>query len=274
MKLMDIINEQSGRFVYVDGRKYFIIRKTDGNFYRQNTDIHPTDKFRIQFNPINHSLDELKVFDGKRVSQMNVPKCLSYFQVKMCEILNADITTMDRSENYFGLHHISYYDRSLDRPYVAELRLLPIDEKCDIDGNRVLGEQITSVPLLRKLSYKSKLNFGKFNNLTVQEILNLNRKSYLRFIYYNYEGISFIDDILRELKIYGDDYDDRISKPGKDPELGNELSDLRYQSFDDKIKKNLEKRQVGQSNNKMSQFTLRDKIGYSKGNLQRRNHGH
>lgn len=140
--------------------------------------------------------------------------------------------------------------------------------------SRLVNEQISGVPLLRKLAYKSKLNFGKFKDLTVQDLINLGRKSYLRYIYYNLNGISFIDDVLRDIKIIGDGYDYTIQKPGINPDLGNEINQKFFRSFSPDVKEKIEKRMSGERIGNLIQKRSFDDKKYSKGNLQRINHGH
>ena len=73
---------------------------------------------------------------------------------------------------------------------------------------------MSDVTLLRTLTRKSTLKFGKFHDLTVQNVLdsqNMNGRSLLRFYYFNSSKISFIDDLLDELNIPPEL---RIPKPG------------------------------------------------------------
>lgn len=70
--------------------------------------------------------------------------------------------------------------------------------------------------LLRKLSWKSLLGFGKHKDLRIEDIMKIDAQ-YLNWIYYNQSNISFLDDILDKLDITADR---RIDKPGKDPNLG------------------------------------------------------
>ena len=65
--------------------------------------------------------------------------------------------------------------------------------------------------LLRTLSKKSKLKFGKYANDEIGKLLELKKGAYLAWCYYNLSNISFTEDILDELKL-----DHRINKPGKD----------------------------------------------------------
>lgn len=73
---------------------------------------------------------------------------------------------------------------------------------------------MSDVTLLRTLTRKSTLKFGKFHDLTVQNVLdsqNMKGRSLLRFYYFNSSKISFIDDLLDELNIPPEL---RIPKPG------------------------------------------------------------
>jgi hypothetical protein len=69
--------------------------------------------------------------------------------------------------------------------------------------------------ILRKLARKSTLNFGKYADYTVEQVLTQNTidgMRYLTWVYYNSSNISFIDDILVQLGIIEEN---RINKPGK-----------------------------------------------------------
>jgi hypothetical protein len=67
--------------------------------------------------------------------------------------------------------------------------------------------------LLRKLSIKSTLKFGKYEKYKVEDLIQWNKKPYLVWVYYNSSNISFCDDVLEILRIYKPR---RIPKPGKD----------------------------------------------------------
>jgi hypothetical protein len=81
--------------------------------------------------------------------------------------------------------------------------------------------------VLRKLSNKSKIGFGKFADLRVSEIINLQRKAYLRWLYYNVEGITFLDEILEQIGI-SETY--LINKPGKNPDMYEQLDANVYEA--------------------------------------------
>lgn len=68
---------------------------------------------------------------------------------------------------------------------------------------------------LRTLTGKSKMGFGRFSNLTVNQILKKPQGDYyIRWAYYRMSMISFHEDILN---IVGIKPDDRIEKPGNAP---------------------------------------------------------
>ncbi|MCO6500477.1 MAG: hypothetical protein J5I47_08890 [Vicingus serpentipes] len=67
---------------------------------------------------------------------------------------------------------------------------------------------------LRKLTRKARLGFGyqEIKNITIQDILIMNKHKELIKIYFGLDKITFMDDILDELGITEDM---RIEKPGK-----------------------------------------------------------
>lgn len=79
---------------------------------------------------------------------------------------------------------------------------------------------VTETVLVRKLSLKSKLNFGDNGHLTVQDVIYAGREADLVWAYYNLSKISFIDEVL---DLLGIEPEKRIAKPGKDPETGDEI---------------------------------------------------
>jgi hypothetical protein len=71
------------------------------------------------------------------------------------------------------------------------------------------------IPTLRTLTRKTKLRFGKNKDLTVQKMIDLNKKLSLISAYYKLTSINFTEDILDELGITKD-Y--RIQKPSANKE--------------------------------------------------------
>jgi hypothetical protein len=121
---------------------------------------------------------------------------------------------------------------------------------------------------LRKLTKKSIINFGKYKGQTVEEILRLGKRSYLRYLYYNLEGITFIDEILDEIAIYEDR---RIPKPGKNPEYGTEIENLIFDKYASPLSKYHYKSQAKAQDvhNKIV-----DGMKFGRGRLARQNQGH
>jgi hypothetical protein len=72
----------------------------------------------------------------------------------------------------------------------------------------------------RKLTKKSIVGFGKYIDLSVDNLLKRNRHIDLIYIYFNLSHITFFDDILDELRITEEH---RIQKPGNDREKGIEF---------------------------------------------------
>jgi hypothetical protein len=125
--------------------------------------------------------------------------------------------------------------------------------------------------LLRTLTGKSKIHFGKYSGLTIDEIINLGHTAYLRRLYFNISSVNFTDEILEKIHV---SYKYRIHKPGinKEFELLNFKSvfaaagDLNRSKISKKINKN----------NKINYYNLRnrDRIKFSKINMARKNQGH
>lgn len=135
-------------------------------------------------------------------------------------------------------------------------------------------KKIMDSVLLRKLSRKSILGFGKFSELTVQDVLNLNHTAVLRWYYYNASNITFMEDILREIHI---NPENEIQKPGTDKEMGKYIdkkmwailiSNDRSKAFSLNSKNN--------KDIKMNNYRKKMSRNYSetKGYLQAKNHGH
>lgn len=66
--------------------------------------------------------------------------------------------------------------------------------------------------LLRKMTMRSKICFGYYPDLTVQELIQLNKHSELIKMYYGLEKIDFDDQVKEELEIK---FERVIPKPGK-----------------------------------------------------------
>ena len=111
--------------------------------------------------------------------------------------------------------------------------------------------------LLRKLTKKSTLNFGKFKDYTVEHLFGMKKQIELTSIYFKLSTITFTDDILDELGIT-EEY--RISKPSKNVELYQEFMMMKYGKK--------------QKPNKDLQRMSKETLPFKKGFLQSLNQGH
>ena len=98
---------------------------------------------------------------------------------------------------------------------------------------------MSDVVLLRKLSRKSVMNFGKYFDLTVQQCIDTRKKSYLKWVYFNMSNITFLDEILDELKI---PFEFRFDKPNKNSELGEKLKAINKELYPDWFKDKLQRK--------------------------------
>jgi hypothetical protein len=134
---------------------------------------------------------------------------------------------------------------------------------------------MSDVVLLRKLSRKSTMKFGEYKDLIVQDIINLTKHKYLRWVYFNCSNIDFMEDILDEIKI---PEKFRIKKPSKKPELYDELNKYIFENLDSNfVSKYIKKKEKIASKNlkaKSIKVIKNDERNYSKSALQRLNHGH
>ena len=111
--------------------------------------------------------------------------------------------------------------------------------------------------LLRKLTKKSTLNFGKFKDYTVEHLFGMKKQIELTSIYFKLSKITFTDDILDELGIT-EEY--RISKPSKNVELYQEFMMMKYGKK--------------QKPNKDLQRMSKETLPFKKGFLQSLNQGY
>lgn len=82
---------------------------------------------------------------------------------------------------------------------------------------------------LRRLAMKSKMPGGKFKDRTVENLIESGHEWYLAFIYYRYEHLSFLDEILDRIGITEEH---RIQKPGVDLE---KLKQLRISQWAERM---------------------------------------
>ena len=113
------------------------------------------------------------------------------------------------------------------------------------------------IPLLRTMTRKSKLGFGKYKDLTIQHILDMRMPQVLTSAYFKLTSINYTEDILQEIGI-SKEY--RIKKPSSDKEM-------YYKFLKDKDKFKLRTRE---GSNKMKKESPR----YSRSKLQGLNQGH
>jgi hypothetical protein len=121
---------------------------------------------------------------------------------------------------------------------------------------------MSQVVLLRRLSLKSKLGFGKYREHTVSRLIELKGNVgllILRSAYFNLSNISFLDEIL--LNVLKINQEDLFSKPGK-----NYSKELREKYFKPKEKY--------LDTNPMTKYNVEKSVRYSqrKGVLQTLNH--
>lgn len=132
------------------------------------------------------------------------------------------------------------------------------------------------------MARKSVFSFGKYEGLSVQQVLDMKNYSFLRWCYFNCSMLSFLPDILDELSIFEDF---RIEKPGTDVEKYEAYKRFMEIRFKIKLKKTddkegcsiystVEKRRRDNARDRMIRVMNADRVHYSKGAMQRRNHGH
>ena len=128
------------------------------------------------------------------------------------------------------------------------------------------------VIILRTMTLKSQLSFGKYEGMTIHQVLSLKHTRYLRWIYYNMSRISFVDEILAMINIR---LEHKIDKPGKNPDKGKEVDNIVFSHAGSDLKRikavsnaNATKRHDANRNR------VRESMRYSRGNMQARNHGH
>jgi len=126
------------------------------------------------------------------------------------------------------------------------------------------------VTLLRTLTQKSYLKFGKYTDFRVGELLQTYKFRYLRWIYFNCSKITFTDEILELLNITKEF---KIDKPGKCSEnhdllneiLNNNIPKFRVEYLKTETKREKKRNYIN--------LMKRNKIHFSKKSMQRRNHG-
>jgi flavorubredoxin len=140
--------------------------------------------------------------------------------------------------------------------------------------------------LLKTLTRKSIIADGKNKGLSVTDLLK-NKKIDLIYSYFNYSGITFTDDVLDELNINSED---RLKKPGKDPEkykkyverntymyakiIAKKVMKKGEDELQEAIEKIITNRNKRRFKKKYKSLIEREKKTFSKVALMRKNHGH
>jgi|ERR1035437_1365309 hypothetical protein len=121
--------------------------------------------------------------------------------------------------------------------------------------------------VLRTLTGKSTMWFGKFEGLKVQQILDLYHKDYLRWIYYNVAGISFSEDVLTAITI---NEARMISKPGIAPEMHDKVFDENRKNMHLFTKNHNDR--ITRIRAKVKYIDTCQSVFFTKGQLQAMNH--
>ena len=138
---------------------------------------------------------------------------------------------------------------------------------------------------LRKLSRLSVLKFGKYYDITIQNLINyrnVKAYTYLTWVYYALAQISFLDDILDELGILPEN---RIDKPGKITNK-KELDKYTYLAVQERLRLDEElgtdrtltklmnaKLSISETKRRLKQSEIFDNTLYSKQNMKKKNTG-
>jgi hypothetical protein len=127
------------------------------------------------------------------------------------------------------------------------------------------------VTLLRTLTEKSLLGFGKYADMRVGEVIALNKRPYLRWAYFNCSKITFSPEVLGKLLIAEDK---RIEKPGTQPGAERVIMEAIMENLPHDMKNHIAHRSKCASIERKicnTGFILRNNTRHS---LQRKNHGH
>tara|TARA_R110001606_G_scaffold1820_2_gene6964 strand:- start:87 stop:533 length:447 start_codon:yes stop_codon:yes gene_type:complete len=129
---------------------------------------------------------------------------------------------------------------------------------------------IMEVTVLRKLTYMSQLKFGKYFDLTVQQLLDLEKDAgltYLIWCYYNCSRISYTDELLSD---FGVTQKLQIQKPGKEP---TKLFEWKDSNLSETQRMAIWSRRNKQNRIKKIKSFTGDKNFYSKNESKLRNQG-
>ena len=125
-----------------------------------------------------------------------------------------------------------------------------------------------SVTTLRVLTKKSKIGFGRNADLTVADVIIID-KSYIAWMYYNMANISLRDDILEELRM------EKVDKPGKNEELFRSWCRAESEKYSDeeRFRGAMKKKRIKANMEKAERYRERNAATLSKGQMQAANHG-
>jgi len=146
-------------------------------------------------------LDELMGIDGSKD--------------KIFKTMNS-IDTKFNNEKFNIALYLYFTENGAQTSKAVEYLTNELAAKMDYIIEEKAANILSGATQLRKLTKKSTLKFGKWADLTIENLLKM-EKQYLRWVYYNSSNIDFMDDVLDELGITTEF---KIQKPGKDTELG------------------------------------------------------
>lgn len=121
----------------------------------------------------------------------------------------------------------------------------------------------------RVMTLKSVIGFGKYESLTIQRIVDMGKLSYLRWVYFSYEKIDFVEEIL---ELLGIDKKYRLVKPAKNLNF-LKITDNKAKDENKFIPLNTEEA-IEKRKKVYRTFKTKNVLIESKSSLLRRNHGH
>ena len=129
---------------------------------------------------------------------------------------------------------------------------------------------MSDIVTLRKLTEKSTLKFGQYHDIPIYNLLDLQRNTYLRWVYYNSSNITFMDNILFKIGILENEL---INKPGKNTEMYDLVTNRIRSKMSDKLIKKTDKIREKNFKAQLVQEHKNEGILFSKSALTNRNHG-
>lgn len=128
-----------------------------------------------------------------------------------------------------------------------------------------------SAILKRKMTLKSKLGFGRYNDMRVSDIINIKNHAgtqYLIWVYYTMKNMDFEEETLMRLRITPKF---RIEKPGFSKKM---MLVMKDEMFTEKEKEMMLKEKNFAMAQSYAEFREKDRLNFSNKKLQARNHGH